>query len=334
MTTNQAASRSEAVRKRRTQATPQNQPQKIKRDYRTGVAQTPVKPKPRVTGRSTQSRSQSHYTNQRHFDIAFNTSRANIRTPGIALPAIGPRLASAILIVIMGFAFFTMMNSTLFQVSGATLSGNVRLTEADINSSLQAIGKPIFSIVPELIKDDLLIMFPEIETIEVKITIPNQIHVHISERTPVIAWQNQDGSVNWIDVHGYKFPMRGQIENLITITASGDPPILMVEEANPADPESLAPIEKPKEFIPALMVKAITELVALAPQGSAITYDPNYGIGWNDPRNWKVYFGENTENISTKLMIYQAIVEKLTLEGIQPTMISVEYLEAPFYRTQ
>jgi hypothetical protein len=88
------------------------------------------------------------------------------------------------------------------------------------------------------------------------------------------------------------------------------------------------------EFIEPLMIKAITELIALAPQGASISYDPSYGLGWSDPRNWQVYFGENTENISKKLMIYQAIVDKLTLEGIQPTMISVEYLEAPFYRTQ
>jgi len=334
MTTNQASARSETVRKRRTQSTPQTQPQKIKRDYRPVAIQSQVKPKSRTSGRSTQSRSQSYNTDRRHFDIAFNTSRANIRTPGITFPVLGPRLASAILIVVMGFALLTLWNSPTFQVSGAQVTGNLRLTEADINSSLQIIGKPIFSTVPELIKQDLLLLFPEIETITVKVSLPNRVIVHITERVPILVWQRQDGTADWVDAQGFKFPIRGEFENLVTINASGDPPPLQVEATESTDPAVPPTTVPPTGFIQPLMIKAITELIALAPQGTAISYDPSYGLGWSDPRNWKVYFGENTENISTKLMIYQAIVDKLTLEGIQPTMISVEYLEAPFYRTQ
>jgi hypothetical protein len=234
----------------------------------------------------------------------------------------------------MGFALLTMWNSPMFQVSGARVSGNFRLTEADINSSLKTIGKPIFSTLPEAIKEDLLLLYPEIETINVKISLPNQIIVHITERVPILVWQRQDGTADWVDAQGFKFPIRGQVENLVTITAYGDPPLLQVEAIESVDPANPTLPVVATEFIQPLMIKAITELIELAPQGAAISYDPSYGLGWSDPRNWKVYFGENTENISAKLMIYQAIIDKLTLEGIQPTMISVEYLDAPFYRTQ
>ena len=30
--------------------------------------------------------------------------------------------------------------------------------------------------------------------------------------------------------------------------------------------------------------------------------------------------------------VYQAIVDTLTSQGIQPSLISVEYLDAPFYK--
>ena len=334
MTTNQVTARSEAVRKRRAQSDPQNPPQKIRRDYRPATIQAPVIPKSRTSGRSTQSRSQSYKTDRHHFDIAFNTPRANIRTPGITLPALGPRLASAILIAGMVFALLTMWNSTIFQVSGAKVTGNLRLTEADINLSLLNIGEPIFSTVPEMVKQDLLRLYPEIDTISVKISLPNQILVHITERTPIIVWQYQDGTSDWVDAQGFKFPVRGQVDNLVTITAFGDPPLLAVEDIESADPANLPTNAATPVFLQPLMIKAITELIAIAPQGASISYDPSYGLGWSDPRNWKVYFGENTENISTKLMIYQAIIDKLTLEGIQPSLISVEYLDAPFYRTQ
>ncbi len=38
------------------------------------------------------------------------------------------------------------------------------------------------------------------------------------------------------------------------------------------------------------------------------------------------------KDIPMKKMVYQAIVDTLTLQGIQPTLISVEYLNAPFYK--
>ncbi len=36
-------------------------------------------------------------------------------------------------------------------------------------------------------------------------------------------------------------------------------------------------------------------------------YDPKYGMGWQDPRGWSVYFGQNTQDIDMKKKIYQAI---------------------------
>lgn len=335
MTTNQVTSRSDAVRKRRSQSSPASN-QKIKRDYRPVAIQSQVKSQTRTSGRSTQSRSQSYNTDRRHFDVAFNTSRANIRTPGITIPALGPRLISAILIGIMVFLLITLSNSPTFKVSSAQVTGNVRLSETDINAFLPYVGKPIFSAMPDVIKNELVMRFPDIETITVKVSLPNKVNVQITERTPIFIWQRQDGTAEWVDAQGYKFPIRGEIENLVTINAYGEPPLNQAEpvfSTDPVNPLIAESLVQP-EFIEPSMIKAITELIALAPQGASISYDPSYGLGWNDPRNWKVYFGENTENITEKLLVYQAIVDKLTLEGIQPTMISVEYLEAPFYRTQ
>jgi hypothetical protein len=68
------------------------------------------------------------------------------------------------------------------------------------------------------------------------------------------------------------------------------------------------------------------------PAGMPMTYDPVYGMGWQDPRGWNVYFGQDAKDISMKKNVYQAIVDTLLLQGVQPTLISVEYLNAPFYK--
>ena len=61
-------------------------------------------------------------------------------------------------------------------------------------------------------------------------------------------------------------------------------------------------------------------------------YDPKYGMGWQDPRGWSVYFGLNTQEVDMKKKIYQAILDSFSQQGIQPTLISVAYLDAPFYK--
>jgi cell division protein FtsQ len=327
MTTNHAPARSEVVRGRRTTPIPQTAPQKIKKSYRPETIHAQVQS--RASSRAT-TRPVSSKTNRRHYDIAFSTSKANIRTPGITLPTIGPRLISGILILAMGFLLFTMSNSSTFQVSGAQVTGNERITESEINAALLVIGKPIFSAIPEEIKQNLIKVYPEIDTIEVTISLPNRVIVNLTERIPAIVWQSQDGTSYWIDANGVKFIARGQTENLVTVIAYGDPPPPPV---NTVDPEQILPEILPVYIDPA-MVTTIGELVGIAPQGATIIYDPAYGLGWQDPRGWLVYFGENTQNVSMKLTVYQAIIDKLSQEGVQPTMISVEYLDAPFYRTQ
>jgi hypothetical protein len=60
--------------------------------------------------------------------------------------------------------------------------------------------------------------------------------------------------------------------------------------------------------------------------------DPQYGMGWQDPRGWTVYFGQNAKDILMKKVVYKTILDTLTLQGVQPSLISVEYLNAPFYK--
>jgi hypothetical protein len=55
-------------------------------------------------------------------------------------------------------------------------------------------------------------------------------------------------------------------------------------------------------------------------------------MGWKDNRGWEVYFGQNSGEMTLKLRIYQALQDDLTKKGITPSLISVAYPDAPFYR--
>jgi len=224
--------------------------------------------------------------------------------------------------LLLVFLLITLWTSSTFTVQGAELHGNQRLSQTEINASLGLVGQPIFKAVPSQIEASLRAEYPELAQVNVRVGLPNQLVVTVTERTPVLAW-SQDGQVTWIDQQGIAFKPSGQVQGLIPVTASGTPPAL------PADP-STPLYERP--FIAPETVHAMMELVPYVPTGVSMTYDPQYGLGWQDPHGWSVYFGKSTQDIQMKLQVYQAIVASFTHQGIQPSLISVEYLDAPFFK--
>jgi hypothetical protein len=88
------------------------------------------------------------------------------------------------------------------------------------------------------------------------------------------------------------------------------------------------------QFLPKEAIQAILLLGKVIPNGVPLRYDKMRGLGWDDPAGWKVYFGSDFENIEQKILIYQAIVNHIQENGIVPTLISVEYLDAPYYHVE
>jgi hypothetical protein len=81
-------------------------------------------------------------------------------------------------------------------------------------------------------------------------------------------------------------------------------------------------------------VSAILALGAKMPADTLLVYDSEHGLGWNDPQGWEVFFGAEDQDMEMKLTVYQALVQQLQNEGIQPALISVEYVHAPYYRME
>lgn len=215
-----------------------------------------------------------------------------------------------------------MWTANTFTVKAAEVSGNQRLNAADVTQMLGLVGQPIFKAIPAGIEKNLRTAFPDLLGVSVQVGFPNHIRVSVVERTPILEW-SQNGNTTWIDSNGVAFTPRGNVAGLIPISSDGNPPTL------PGDPTKSF-YDQP--FITPAMVQAIVMLSPQVPAGASMIYDPKYGMGWQDPRGWSVYFGQNTQDIPVKQKVYQAILDTITRQGIQPTLISVEYLDAPFYK--
>ena len=236
------------------------------------------------------------------------------------------RALSLVLAGALGYAVYFMWTSPMFKMLTPVISGNNRVASEEFVKVMGVDGQHSFSIIPAEIQNRLLNTFPELENVDVSFGFPNQMSLSVKEREPVLIWK-QGGSTVWIDLFGIPMSPRGQAGNWFVVTAEG----------SAVGPQVIDPVNQPGVYKPLAdpdLILMILNLANLTPAGTTIAYDPRYGLGWNDPAGWKVYFGFNTAGFESKLAQYEGIVINLNNQGIQPKIISVQYPYAPFYRLE
>ena len=244
------------------------------------------------------------------------------RSALIGLPRLGPRAASLLVTAALGLAVVLALNLAIFRVSNALVSGNVRVASEEIESALGASGTSIFLMRPNELAAQLRTSFPELASAQVRVYLPNRVWARVTERTPVIQWQTGE-SYAWIDSSGVAFRPRGEVPGLITVEAASTPP----KPIGPGDD----PLSPPP-FLTHELVDAILTLAPNVPAGSVLTYSTESGLGWEDPRGWKVAFGASKAEMPLRLRVYQSLADSLVARGQYPAFISVVYPDAPFYR--
>ncbi len=292
-------------------------------------------------GRVAHSRLQKTRTPRRRIDLPLRATGAEMRLPAIPFIHLGWRGVSLFMVLLMCASLVLMWKAPIFQVKSVDATGLKRLTVNDLNAVMGTFGRSVFTLDPLAVREALGEAFPEFSKISVSVNLPARVKVAVTERQPVISW-TQNGVEAWVDGEGISFPPRGALKNpLVQVEGYGTPP--GSESTMPTDEKngtaSVIPIT-PSAVKPALrlapeMVSAILALGAKMPAETVLVYDSQHGLGWNDPNGgWDVFFGNEDEDMEMKLSVYQSLVERLNSEGVQPALISVEYVHAPYYRMQ
>jgi len=260
----------------------------------------------------------------RRFQVALLPVAPDTDLRGISIsrPSLGRRFPSFLIVALLGAALYFAFNLPQFRVTEAQVTGNQILPAAEINSVLNIAGQPIFLLIPSDLESRIRRNFPEFVSVTVTTSLPNVVSINVQERHPIIRWE-QGGSYTWISEDGVAFRPRGELPELISVVAVSAPPI----EGN-VSPDPLTPAP----FISFEMVKAIKGFAGHVPPGMQILYDANFGLGWNDPRGWRVYFGTSGNDVELKMRVYESMVNSLTQRGIRPALINVTYPTAPYYR--
>jgi hypothetical protein len=284
---------------------------------------------------------------KRRFDVTLDAKGAEMRLPALPQVRVSWRLVSFALVAFLGSVLYHFLNSPTYCVDAAEVTGLRLLTKSEVNAGLGITGERIFALDATGMEGHLLDEFQEFSTVSVSVELPQTVLITVTERIPVLVWY-QEESPKLVDAEGLIFPLRDEalLGAYPVIEAAGDPPALVASE--PSSPSLEMPslerlteelsLDQPasKEAQPFLspdMVETILYMLEQAPPDVRLIYDPVHGLGWKDSRGWVVYCG-GAQDFEMKLRVYEAILQHLKEANTRPSLISVEYVHAPYFRLE
>ena len=297
----------------------------------------------RVVSRHNTYNSAGGYTNstrqRKQVYLPTGTPGSEVRLPTLPRIDFSWRWLSAALALGMIVLLYMMLNSATFEVNTVNLSGGIRVPSDEVKAILNVTGESIIPVKPAQVEEQILATFPDIKSALVEVALPDTLNVVIEERIPAILWLENEQELFWIDQDGYTFSVRGEATMPIRVYATTPPPYALgyVDPKSVVTEEVIEEEEEPVQLIPPIdpaFVQAVQKLNAIKPADTPMLYDVKNGLGWTDPHGWQVYFGTRTNDFDMKLLEYSHIVDAILDKNLQPVLISMEFLHAPFYRLE
>jgi len=276
--------------------------------------------------------------------VTLKSKGSEVHLPSIPRIRFGWRLISGAVFLLSLIAVISFASVGTFKVSTVNLVGADRLSGQAILSQIDLEGLAIIKIQPEEIETQITERFPSLSAVRVSAGLPAEVNIKVTERQPLCLWQ-QYGRSLWIDSEGVMFPVRGEAEVPLNVIAASNPPAVSAPDETDQENEGNDQTEE-ISFDPEMMdqftyprttpefIRGILLLNQLLPENTALQYDPEFGLGWQDPGGWLVYFGKDIAAIETKLAEYQTIIAALTEKNLTPALISLKFIHAPFYRLE
>lgn len=256
------------------------------------------------------------------------------------------RILSGVLTIVFISVIMIAWRSPDTHIMEVRVDGLNRIKLEEVQEILNLQGQSIFTLQPTFIQRNLSLAFPEFKIIDTIVNLNNQVLLSVTERQPLITWKT-DNNILWIDEEGYMIPLRGEAGEMLMIESHHYPDfyypslneegVIEISKYHQKRNNWKSPLHSMEWFkyhqqITPALLNSILTLSALVPENKTLLYDPHRGLGWHDPHGWMIFIGFNLENIIEKWMMYEKIVSELNQHGIQPTLVSIEYLHAPYYR--
>ncbi len=221
-----------------------------------------------------------------------------------------PRWVSLLILLVIGSAFYFVGADATYYIKNVEVAGAATLSQRAIVEASRMEGMHVFWLDPADAARGVA-EIPSILTATVEIVWPGAATIAVSERAPVLAW-DQAGDRFWVDEEGRLMQARHQAPELLLIL-SQQPDKLFVGERVPSD-----------------VVAGALQLRQERPNIGPLFYEAGSGLSYEDGRNWRAFFGTGLD-MNQKLAVYEALVVDLQARGLQPKYISVINKDKPFY---
>jgi hypothetical protein len=218
------------------------------------------------------------------------------------------RMYSLTLIVLLGgLLLYLMMNRSMY-VTSVNLGGANLVPAEELFAESGIFGQHIFWVDPQA-AEEAVAKVPGIASAKITVEWPARVTMQIVERVPRVTLV-EGPKKWWVDAAGQKFLSRGDLPGLLPLVSEAGTELASVP------PEAIAG---------AIQLKELRQNI------EKLYYDPIRGLSYQDGRGWRGYFGVGTDMLQ-KLTIYERLVEELVNKEENPAQISVENLQAPYYK--
>ena len=241
---------------------------------------------------------------------------AEISLPALPRLRLGRRTLTVLLLLGWLITAHRAWVSDQFRINDVSIEGAGLLSAAQIESIARVRGSHVFAMDPG-IAEQRLVSYPEIDAAEVRLQWPgNKVTIQVEERRPIVEWHD-GGKTWWLSASGVAFIQRQPYKAMVEVSSSE--PVLEISQ------DALVPAINPEVLWSAVM------LSEQLPYATNLTYNADHGFGFDDPRGWKVLFGDRGD-IDTKVKVYEAIALSLVERGLAAVLVSVEDPVSPYYK--
>jgi hypothetical protein len=234
-----------------------------------------------------------------------------------ALPSVrfGNRMMSVVLLVGWALLVRAAWTDPTFMVGQTTVEGAALMSPAQVQSIANMRGLHIFGVDPQAVEQRLE-SYAEIDAAQVQVKFPAEVTIGIEERQPIVEW-NDGGKTWWLSASGVAFIQRSDQAPLASVRAEN--PVLNITQ------DALEPAIDPAVLWSAV---ALTERL---PYATDLSYSMDGGLGFYDPRGWRVSFGSG-DDMDIKIVLYEALARRLVDSGAAIEHVSVEDPSSPYYK--
>jgi cell division protein FtsQ len=226
----------------------------------------------------------------------------------------GTKLTGLVMLILLGWAFYTLFSEARFFVLGAEINGNVAVSTQEIYQISGIDGQSIFWVNPAKVVEQVT-GIPNIKSAAVSVALPGEVVIDVVERRPELLWQSGD-TFWWVDQEGIIVPPKDETD--IGMLRIVDDDLQQLEAGYQIDPA---------------IVEGAQTLHLLVPEVSVMRYSRSQGLAVSTPQGWPVYLGDGSE-IKAKLVVLTALLADLKERNITPVVIDVRDPLRPFYKPQ